>query len=51
MLVLSFKALGLSARRLDLIDDMRGVVAMLPNGTVGLIGNGAYAYAMAGMCS
>ena len=24
---------------------------MLPKGTVGLIGNGAYAYAMAGMCA
>jgi hypothetical protein len=51
MLLLSFQALGLWARRMELIDDMHGVVAMLSKGTVGLIGYGAYAYAMSGICS
>lgn len=45
------KALGLWAKRVELIEDVRGLGAMLPKGTVGLIGNGAYAYAMAGMCA
>lgn len=45
------KALGLWAKRVELVEDVRGLGAMLPKGTVGLIGNGAYAYAMAGMCS
>jgi len=45
------KALGLWAKRVELIEDVPGFGVMLPRGTVGLIGNGAYAYAMAGMCA
>ena len=45
------KALGLWAKRVELIEDIPGFGVMLPKGTVGLIGNGAYAYAMAGMCA
>ena len=45
------KALGLWAKRVELIEDVPGFGVMLPKGTVGLIGYGAYAYAMSGMCS
>lgn len=45
------KALGLWTKRVELIEDVPGFGVMLPKGTVGLIGNGAYAYAMAGMCA
>lgn len=45
------KALGLWAKPVELIEDVRGFGVMLPKGTVGRIGHGAYGYAMAGMCA
>ena len=39
------------AKPVELIEELRGLGAMLLKGTVGLVGNGAYAYAMAGMCA
>lgn len=43
------KALGLWHKKVELLQDVRGLGAILPKGTVGAIGNGAYAYAMSGM--
>lgn len=45
------KALGLWHQRVELIEDVRGLGAWLPKGTIGMIGNGDYAYTMGGMFS
>jgi hypothetical protein len=45
------KALGLWHQRVELTEDVRGLGAWLPKGTIGVIGNGDYAYAMGGMFS
>jgi len=44
-------ALGLWHRRVELIEEVRGLGAWLPKGTIGIIGNGDYAYAMGGIFS
>ncbi len=43
------KALGLWHRRVELIEDVRGLGAWLPKGTIGVVGTGDYAYTMGGM--
>ena len=43
------KALGLWHRRVELIEDVRGLVAWLPKGTIRVVGTNDYAYPLGGM--
>lgn len=45
------KALGLWGKTVELVNEVRGLGAMLPKGTVGTVGVGDYAYAMGGAFS
>ena len=45
------KALGLWGKPVELVNEVRGLGAMLPTRTVGTVGMGDYAYAMSGVFS
>jgi len=47
----TIKALGLWGKPVELVNEVRGLGAMLPKGTVGTVGVGEYAYAMSGAFS